>query len=183
MRFCDEQSAGLGPPPEAGDVPGFDGNFLTGLVDELGTEFAVPWRHEFKLVGSYPLPAGFQVQAALQSYLGIGVPQWFLMTRGTTYSTVNGYSQDSCAPPCVWLASTPSGSNKFLPRWTLLDAGVIRRFDISGLRIDVKAEAFHLLNAGLYLSTRSPFVNTPVYDVPVSIVPTRLLRLASTIRW
>ena len=56
-------------------------------------------------------------------------------------------------------------------------------FDISGLRVDVKAEVFNLRNADFYLSTRSPFVNTPVYDVPVSIVPARLLRLASTIRW
>ena len=206
MRFCDERSAGLGPPSEAGTVPGFDGNFLTGLAEGLGTEFPVPWRHEFKLVGSYPLPGGFQVQAALQSYPGIGVPQWFLLTRGTTYSEVNGYSQHSCAPPCVFnapinrmlvppslivplaplpgqLASTPSGSNKFLPRWTLLDAGVTKRFDISGLLVDVKAEVFNLLNADFYLSTRSPFVNTPVYDVPVSITQARLLRLASTIRW
>ncbi len=206
MRFCDERSAGLGPPSQAGTVPGFDGNFLTGLADGLGTEFPVPWRHEFKLVGSYPLPGGFQVQAALQSYPGIGVPQWFLLTRGTTYSEVNGYSQDSCAPPCVFnapinrmlvppslivplaplpgqLASTPSGSNKFLPRWTLLDAGVTKRFDISGLLVDVKAEVINLLNADFYLSTRSPFVNTPVYDVPVSITQARLLRLASTIRW
>ena len=81
------------------------------------------------------------------------------------------------------LASTPSGSNKFFPRWTLLDMGVTKIFDLSPLRIEVKAEVFNLLNADFYLSTRSPFVNTPVYDVPVSIVQARLLRLASTFRW
>ena len=206
MRFCDERSAGLVPPSAAGAVPGFDASFLTGLVDGQGTEFPVPWCHEFKLVGHYPLPGGMQVQAALQSYPGIGVPQWFLLTHGTTYSAANGYAQEACVTPCVWgapinrtltlpnlivplaplpgeLASTPSGSNKFLPRWTLLDLGVTKTFGMSGLRVDVKAEVFNLLNADFYLSTRSPFVNTPVYDVPVNIVQARLLRLASTFRW
>ena len=65
----------------------------------------------------------------------------------------------------------------------MLDAGVTKRFDVYGLRVDVTAEVFNLLNTDFYLSTRSPFVNTPVYDVPVSIVQARFLRLASTIRW
>jgi hypothetical protein len=135
------------------------------------SQYDIPFRHDFKFAGSYPLPLDFQVGAALQSYAGLPLAvNWAvpanLFPGGRTQSvTVN---------------LVPPGS-KYLERWNQLDLSVRRVFRFGKVRIDGALDIFNALNSNVVLTENQNFGST--LGQPQAILQGRLLRISNQIKF
>jgi hypothetical protein len=171
----------------------------------------IPYRPQLKLSGSYPLPWGIQVSAALQSLAGrpiggftttgnkisgpgygdTGSPvgtQW-LITPTTRYPA-------NCPAPCpagalafptLTLSSLTvplvAPGTEFLPRLNQIDVSVGKWFEVGRTRIQGQVDIFNALNANTELSYRSVNATTTTYLVPSSILQGRQVRLGVQMKW
>src|SRR5262249_47111343 len=132
-----------------------------------GTQNNVPWRTQFKLSATYPLPwAGLIVNGSFSSLPGGIMGQTtYSVSKSTTYTTCPG---DSVAHGCTVGAVVVPGqvsttlsfpldppNTFFRPRINEVDLGLTKRIKIGRVRIDPKLDLFNLLNADTPLSTVS----------------------------
>jgi hypothetical protein len=113
------------------------------------TKFDIPFRTQFKLGGTYPLPYGLNVSGTFQSYPG---------TRNYGSGATNfDYLQQTYLVPTALL--TPGQAQEtvnlnfpgsyYLPRWNQLDLRFARKFKLPGGRgtWQVQGDLFNTLNA------------------------------------
>jgi carboxypeptidase family protein len=135
------------------------------------SQYAIPFRHDFKFAGSYPLPLDVQLGATLQSYAGLPLAvNWSvpanLFPGGRTQSvTVN---------------LVPPGS-KYLERWNQLDLSVRRVFRFGRIRLDGALDIFNALNSNVVLTENQNFGST--LGQPQAVLQGRLLRISSQIKF
>lgn len=135
------------------------------------SQYDIPFRHDVKFAGSYPLPFDVQVGATLQSYAGLPLAvNWAvpanLFPGGRTQSvTVN---------------LVPPGS-KYLDRWNELDLSLRRVFRFGRIRLDGALDIFNALNSNVVLSENQNFGST--LGQPQAVLQGRLLRLSTQIKF
>jgi hypothetical protein len=135
------------------------------------SQYDIPFRHDVKIAGSYPLPLDFQVGATLQSYAGQPLAvNWSvpanLFPGGRTQSvTVN---------------LVPPGS-KYLERWNQLDLSVRRVFRFGKVRLDGALDIFNALNSNVVLTENQNFGST--LGQPQAVLQGRLLRISNQIKF
>jgi hypothetical protein len=140
------------------------------LYQTLGVVPTLPYRHEFKLAGSYPLPWGTSASVSLLSFPGASIqPTWTV--PATAFP--NGQRTQPVTVPLV-----PRGA-MYLPRWNQLDAGAKKSFQVGPLRLLGQVDVFNVLNTNVVLGEIQVFGST-LYK-PTSILQGRLLRLSTTI--
>jgi len=134
-------------------------------------QFGIPFRHDFKFAGTYPLPFDVQLGATLQSYAGQplavnwAVPSNLFPGGRTQAVTVN---------------LVPPGS-KYLNRWNQLDLSVRRTFQVGKARLDGALEMFNALNTDVVLQENQNFGST--LGQPQQILQGRLFRVSSQIKF
>jgi len=134
-------------------------------------ELGIPFRHDFKFAGSYPLPFDVQVGATLQSYAGLPLAvNWAVPTN----LFPGGRTQ------AVTVNLVPPGS-KYLDRWNQLDLSVRRTFRFGKARVDGALEVFNALNTDVVLSENQNLGST--LGQPQAILQGRLLRISSQIKF
>ncbi len=112
------------------------------------TQFDIPFRAQYKLGGTYPLPYGFNVSGTFQSYPG---------TRNYGSGATNfDYVQQQYQVPAALLTPgqatetinlNPPGS-LYLDRWNQVDVRFAKRFKLSrGGNWQLQADVFNLLDA------------------------------------
>jgi hypothetical protein len=158
----------------------------------------VPFRTQFKLAGTYPLPGGVQASVNFTSMPGgttnhdIRLPINWLITPGTRYTAGDcaGKPCTAGAPviPDMVLASltvplAPSGTERFLPKINQLDLGVRKTFRLAGVSYQAALELFNALNADTVTLYRSDNIGTSSFDVPSSILLGRMPRVSMLIQW
>jgi hypothetical protein len=154
----------------------------------------MPYRHDFKVAGNYPLPYSFQVSAVLVSYAGN-----LLGTSPSTRTDAIGSSAPQITTSTNWVISPStrdangtlvipgmtepsltialeSPADAFLARFTQLDFGLKRAFRFGSREIQADLNLFNALNGNAVLGQNTTF--GPVLGRPSSIVQGRLLRLA-----
>jgi hypothetical protein len=135
------------------------------------SQFGIPFRHDFKFAGSYPIVWGVQVGASLQSYAGLPLAvNWAvpanLFPGGRTQSvTVN---------------LIPPGS-AYLDRWTQLDLSFRKVFKLGRYRVDGALDMFNALNSNVVLTQNQNFGST--LGQPQAVLQGRLLRISSQIKF
>ncbi|MBI3491335.1 MAG: TonB-dependent receptor [Acidobacteria bacterium] len=135
------------------------------------SQYDIPFRHDFKFAGSYPLVWGTQVGATLASYAGQPLAvNWSvpsnLFPGGRTQSvTVN---------------LVPPGS-KYLNRWNELDLSFRKVFRIGKYRVDGALDMFNALNTNVVLSENQNFGSA--LGQPLAVLQGRLLRVSSQIKF
>jgi hypothetical protein len=135
------------------------------------SQYGIPFRHDFKFAGSYPLPFDMQVGATLQSYAGLplavnwAVPSSLFPGGRTQAVTVN------LVPP----------GGKYLNRWNQLDLSVRRVFRFGKARLDGALDIFNALNSNVVLTENQNFGST--LGQPQAILQGRLLRVSSQIKF
>jgi Carboxypeptidase regulatory-like domain len=135
------------------------------------SQYDIPFRHDVKFAGSYPLPFDVQVGATLQSYAGLPLAvNWAvpanLFPGGRTQSvTVN---------------LVPPGS-KYLDRWNELDLSLRRVFRFGRVRLDGALDIFNALNSNVVLSENQNFGST--LGQPQAVLQGRLLRVSTQIKF
>jgi hypothetical protein len=151
----------------------------------------LPWLNQFKMAGTLPLPAGFVVSAALQSYaryLSAGGTVWQI-TPTTRYAA-------NCTGPCrpnelVNPGMTVSSMNvpleapsvRLSERINQLDISVGKSVRFRKLRLRPEMSLFNALNNLAVYGVRSLNYGTAAYMVPSSIVPPRIFRVGVQADW
>ena len=171
----------------------------------------IPYRPQFKLSGSYPLPKGVTVSATLQmlpgrpiggftttgnkisgpGYGDVGSPvgtNW-LITRTTRYPA-------GCPSPCpaggLVLPTLTNASltvpivapgTEFLPRLNQLDLSFAKWFQFGRTRVQGQFDVFNAFNKNTDLAYRSVNAATSTYLVPSSVLQGRQIRVGAQVRW
>jgi len=172
----------------------------------LPAPYTVPFRTDFKLAGSYPLPFGLEVSADFTSYPGMGdtgnavngvkpdevLPISWDITRTTRYTeadcvgrpctpgalVIPGLVQTSLVLPLV-----PAGVVRQAERQNQLNFGLRKLFRMGGYEWAVELNLFNALNADTILAEVSDRFGTAAYAVPALVLPGRLPRLAVRLNW
>lgn len=135
------------------------------------SQYDIPFRHDFKFAGSYPIVWGAQIGATLASYAGQPLAvNWSvpanLFPGGRTQSvTVN---------------LIPPGS-KYLDRWNELNLSFRKVFKIGKYRVDGAMDVFNALNTNVVLSENQSFGSS--LGQPLAVLQGRLLRVSSQIKF
>jgi hypothetical protein len=173
--------------------------------------YGTAWRTQFKLVGTVPLPYGFNVSGALQA-----LPGYLLGSQALTagFSTPAAYldlpnGQGSywqitpttryaanCTGPCTPGALVIPGLNtatlnvpligpgtELTPRITQLDFTFGRTFKSRGLTMNPKVDLFNALNSSDYYTIRSLVYGASAYMLPGSVLQGRIMRVSADVRW
>ena len=147
----------------------------------------MPFRHEFKLSGSYLLPWDVQVNAALQSYAGPTLPTTWNIGRNTRYAancigpcTPGTLVIPNLTPTSLSIALAPPGS-AFYDRLNQLDVGFRKIFRIGRYQYSGQVDLFNFLNTDYIKSQTTTW--GPSLGVPLSTLQPRTLRLAAQMRF
>ena len=134
---------------------------------ELGGAYSIPWKTQFKLSGTYPLPFwGLIASGTYQALPGYTEGQTtYAITKASKVVTCPG---NSAASGCVVGATIDptqvTGSINALldpsnvtltPRTNELDVSLAKRLKFGRLRIDPKIDLFNALNTSDYFTVRS----------------------------
>ncbi|MQA28438.1 MAG: hypothetical protein GEU82_01170 [Luteitalea sp.] len=143
------------------------------------TEFDIPFRHNFKLAGSYPLPAGLRVGATFLSNAGAvagDIANASLAVNWAVPATLfpGGRTQ------AVTVGLIPPGS-EYLERWNQLDLEVKKSFRLGRVQIEPAVELYNTLNSNVVLTQNQSFGST--LGQPQRVLQGRLVRLSSQIRF
>ena len=151
------------------------------------SEFGMPWRHEFKLAGAYPLPLGLQASAAVVSWAG--------SSRGVTWSIsrTTRYAADCiapCTPGAVVVPSlTPTTLNValvqpgtlFNERWSQVDLGIRRMFKFGEKSLNTDLQAFNAFNTAVIRTVNQTFGSQ--LGRPTATLEGRVVRLTVTFKF
>ena len=132
----------------------------------------MPFRHDFKLFGAYPLPGDFEFSGSIQAYSG--------GERELTWSVPNAYIPHGAptARPTVQLFQP--GTN-YLPYWTQVDIALRRIFRFGGLESSVQADIYNLMNSAVVVDETEGYGGS--WGRPTRLLQGRLLRMAFQVNW
>ena len=136
------------------------------------SQFGIPFRHDFKFAGSYPIVWGVQVGALLQSYAGLP-----LAVNWTPAASVFPGGQRTQSVTINLMAP----ASQYLDRWTQLDLSFRKTFAIGRYRVDGALDMFNATNSSVVLAQNQAFGST--LGQPQAILQGRLLRLSSQIKF
>jgi hypothetical protein len=142
------------------------------LFQELGSVPGMPFRHEYKLAATYPLP--WRLQPGLSfvsfpngSHLSVdwAVPANLFPGGRTVPVTVN------LIPP----------GTKHLKRWNQLDVSLKRVIQLARVELDPTVEVFNLLNSSVVLSQLTAF--GPALDRPGQTLNGRFVKVGARLKF
>lgn len=136
------------------------------------SQFGMPYRHDFKFTGAYPIGLGVTVGAIFQSYAGNAAPIDWVVPASVF---PNGRRTQA-----VTITISDPGT-EYLDRWNQLDLSVRRQFAVGRFKIDGSLDMFNALNGNVVL-TRNLQYGTSL-GTPQSILQPRLFRVSSTMRF
>jgi len=168
----------------------------------------IPFRNQFKLSGSIPLPYGIQVSGSFQSLpgylLGTSIPSptllpsvtipaglgtvW-LITRTTRYPAD---CKGPCTPGALVIPNMTAANlnvplvapgTEYAERVNQLDLSLAKWFQVGKTRLQGQFDVFNALNRNDVLSVRQLLYGTSGYMQPSSILQGRILRFATQLKW
>ncbi len=135
-------------------------------------QYDVPFRHELKLSGTYPLPFGVDVGAVLQSYPG--------SPRVITWQPAASLFPGGSRTNSETIILTKPGA-LFLPRYSQLDINFKKNFRAGQKRFSLQLDLFNALNGNAIWATNNS-IGSSLGQV-TSILQGRLPRLAFQMQW
>ena len=170
----------------------------------------IPWRTQFKLSGTYPLPWwGIHVSGSLQALPGYvlgtnaggttnvnGASSVLTVTPTTRYTVRPGSSaQNGCVAGNVIIPGMNMASlsvplvapgTELTPRLNQLDLSFAKRVKLERFQFNPKLDIFNALNSSDYFTVRSLSYSTAAgatYRQPGSILQGRILRIGAVVNW
>ena len=168
---------------------------LDRFCDQRDTD--VPFRAQFKLAGSYPLPwFGIQLGGTFQSYPGaiIGTTNQlsgstWLITPTTRYAA---NCPGACTPNALVFPTLTEASltvplrpysTEFLDRLNQLDLRGSKIFTLGSYRLEGQVELFNVLNSDAALTVRGTNFGTAAYQQAASAIQGRIIRVGAQLKW
>jgi hypothetical protein len=140
-----------------------------GLSQSIGA-LSIPYRNEFKLAATYPLPWKIQTGLSMLSYPGLP-----LTVNWTVPLTI---LPNRSAPVTVPIIAP---GTSYLERWNQLDIHVTREIKAGRLAIRPTLEVFNLLNSSVVLGQITTFGSA--LGRPTSTLQGRLVKLSAMIKF
>jgi hypothetical protein len=151
------------------------------------SQLDLPFRHEFKVAGSYTLPLDIQVNVGLQSYAGASQGTTWNIGRATRYAA-------GCPGPCtpgalVIPGLTPASlsfalvapGSQWYERQNQFDLGFRKLFRVNRYQFSGQVDIFNFTNNGKVKSETRTW--GPALGRPLSTLQPRTLRLAMQMRF
>jgi hypothetical protein len=145
------------------------------------SQLDMPFRHEFKLAGTYPLPYQFSVSAALVSWAGSPLGVNWSIARNTRYAA-------GCPGPCtpgalVIPGLTPASlvvplvapGERYNDRWNQLDLSFRRTITFGSQSVMIDLQAFNALNSAAIRSRNQTYGTS--LGRPTATLEGRVIRL------
>ncbi|MFN7916408.1 MAG: TonB-dependent receptor [Vicinamibacterales bacterium] len=160
-------------------------------------ETGIPYRAQFKMAGSYPLPwFGILLGGTFQSYPGavIGTTTaasgtTWLITPTTRYAancpgacTPGGLVFPTLSEASLTIPLRPYGT-EFLDRLNQLDLRGSKVFTVGRTRLEAQLEVFNVLNSDAALTVRGTNFGTAAYQQASGAVQGRIIRLGAQMKW
>ncbi|PYR16066.1 MAG: hypothetical protein DMF94_29570 [Acidobacteria bacterium] len=139
------------------------------LSQSIGT-VSIPWRNEFKLAATYPLPWSIQTGLSLLSYPGLPLTVNWAVPLATLINKSATVTIPVIAP-----------GTSYLERWNQLDVHVTREMKTGRLAIRPTLEVFNLLNTSVVLGQNMTFGSA--LGRPTSTLQGRLMKLSAMIKF
>jgi hypothetical protein len=133
--------------------------------------FGIPFRHELKLAGNYPLPYGMELAALLQSYPGL--PRVITWTPAASLFPGGRTNSETI------ILSAPG--TLYLPRYNQLDINFKKNFQIGRVKFSGQADIFNALNSAAILATNNAIGSS--LGTVTTVLVGRLPRLALNMKW
>jgi Carboxypeptidase regulatory-like domain len=151
----------------------------------------IPFRRQFKLAGSFPLPGSVMLSASYQNVQGSTSSQNMAITRNSTRYPA------SCPAPCpagaIILPASFQPSTLtvqlvdqdtvYTERINQLDLRVSRTFKVGRVSVSPTLEAFNVNNSDAVVSYVSTNVLAASYLRPNSILQGRIIGVGTNVRW
>ena len=163
----------------------FDPNTLR-FCDQ--SAFGMPWRHEFKFAGAYPLPWDLQASVAFVSWPGTQTGVNWSIGRTTRYAANCG---GPCTPgalviptlvPASLVVALVQPGTQFADRWNQLDLGLRRTFHFGSKKsLNIDLQAFNALNTDAILTVNQTFGSA--LGRPTSTLNGRVVRTTATFKF
>jgi hypothetical protein len=136
------------------------------------TVLGIPFRHDYKVFGVYPLPWDVEASGSLQSYAGV-------------MRSVNWVVPLSAFPGGQRTLATTvdllQPGTDFLRRWNQVDIAIRKLFRFGRYESAVQADIYNLNNSSIVLTEIEAFGSS--LGRPQTILQGRLLRLAFQMKW
>jgi hypothetical protein len=167
----------------------------------------IPYRKQFKISGSYPMPYGIQLSASFQSTPGppgtfgyttasLATTSYMTITRGTSRYPANcpapcpagsvilptSFLGSPTAPQTLLVPLQPANSY-FIERINQLDIKVQKNFTVRRFTISPSLEIFNLNNSDAIISTVTNNALSSSYRYANSIMQPRLIGFGAQVRW
>jgi hypothetical protein len=132
----------------------------------------IPYRSDYKLAGTLPLPYGLDFSGTVVSFAGNenqatwNVPA-SVFPNGQRTQTTN-----------VQLIAP---GTKYLDRWNQVDIAVKKSFRVGKVTYSSQMDLYNLLNSSVVITRNQSF--GPSLDFPTAILQARLMRLVAQIKW
>jgi hypothetical protein len=161
----------------------------------------IPYSSQFKLAGSYPLPAGIQLSGSWQGYPGtVGgtarqdsvydpalnrIPDNSLnvnynVTTAIIRAAGGANSAVTLTQPSVTVPLLVPGT-KYLDRWNQVDVRLAKKFQVRKVKLQGQFDMFNVLNGSNILSTNEAFGST--LDRPTAILQGRLFAVGMQVNF
>jgi len=135
------------------------------------SELDIPFRHDFRLAGVYPLPLSLQTGFVLYSFAGRPLTENWAVPA----NLFPGGRTQAVTVPLI-----PPGT-KFMRQWNQLDVTATRVFQIGKVQFEAALEIFNALNSSVVLNEVQTF--GPSLGNPTEILQGRILRVSSQVKF
>ncbi len=153
-------------------IRGADEGIRRGGVFCNQSERGMPFRNDFKLFATYPLPYDFELSGSIQAYSG--------GEREALWSVPNAYIPHGSPTRRPTVVLYEPGTN-FLPYWTQVDMAIRKIFRFGGFQSSVQADIYNLLNAAVQVDESEGYGGA--LGRPTRLLQGRLLRTAFQLNW
>jgi hypothetical protein len=141
-------------------------------------QFGIPFTHEFKAAGNYPLPMQFEAGAVLQSYAG--------SPRVITYNPAASLFPGGARTNSETIMISAPGS-LYYPRYNQLDVNLKKNFRAGRKTFSGQVDLFNVLNGNAIFARNNATAATPggtsSLGQVTSILQGRIMRLAFQMRF
>ena len=165
---CDQEN----PNGVASNDLYFDISFQRGgrYCDERTLD--IPFRHDFKLAGTLPLPYGLEFSGTIVSFAG--------NETQVSWNVPASAFPNAQRTAATLVRLTPPGT-KYLDRWNQTDIAIKKTFHLGPYQVTGQADVYNALNAAPVTTETQVF--GPTLELPNTILQGRLLRLVAQLRW
>jgi hypothetical protein len=136
------------------------------------SDIGIPFRHDYKLFVTYPLPGDFQFGGSFQAYSG--------NEREVRWNIPASYYPGEQRTISSTVQLRPPGSDYF-EYWTQVDVNLQKIFRIGNYEYSGGIDVYNLMNNNSILSDNDTY--GAGLSTPTSVLQGRLMRLSLQVKW